>query len=160
MHELSITQGLLDLVLQHAARAGGGRVTGVHIVSGEMSGIVDDSVQFYWDVISAGTAAAGARLHFRRVPLRFECLACGSPFSPAGVSFDCTACGSGRVRVAAGREFRLDAIDLEDADAPAAGAGAPPAAPGAPPGPPDARSGAAPAEAPSSPATGTESERP
>ncbi len=114
MHELAITQGLLDLVLAHAARAGGGRVTGVHVVSGELSGIMDDSVQFYWDTLSEGTPAAGARLHFRRVPLAFTCLACDSRFVAGGESYACPRCGSPRVRVASGREFDLEAIDLED----------------------------------------------
>ena len=116
MHELAITQSLLDLVLEHAARAGGGRVSGVHVVSGEASGIVDDSVRFYWDAVSEDTAAAGATLHFRRVPLVFECLACGSHFVPAGASFDCAGCGGSRVRVVSGREFRLEAIDLEEVE--------------------------------------------
>jgi hydrogenase nickel incorporation protein HypA/HybF len=96
MHELAVTQSLLDLVLEHTARAGGGRVSGVHVVSGEICGFVDDSVRFYWETLSEGTPAAGARLLFRRVPLEFECLACGSRFAPAGGG------------------FQLEAIDIED----------------------------------------------
>ncbi len=114
MHELAITQSLLELVLEHAARAGGGRVSGVHVVSGELSGVVDDSVRFYWDAVSEGTVAAGATLHFRRVPLIFECLACGSHFAPASTTFDCVDCGGRQVRVTSGREFRLEGIDLEE----------------------------------------------
>ncbi len=114
MHELAITQNLLDLVLEHARRAGGGRVSGVHVVSGELSGVVDDSVRFYWQAVSEGTPAAGASLHFRREPLLFECLACGSHFAPSRATFDCVECGDNRVRVASGREFRLEAIDLEE----------------------------------------------
>ena len=114
MHELPITQGILELVLEHAARAGGGRVTAVHLVIGELSNVVDDSVQFYWDIVSEGSPAAGARLVFRRIPLRFACRECGLAFAPDGVSFDCTACGSADVRVAEGYDLRVEAIDVAD----------------------------------------------
>jgi len=114
MHELAITQGILDLVLEHAAKAGAARVTAIDVVVGELSGYVPDSIQFYWDALSEGTAARGATLRFRRVPLRFACEACGALFAPNGRDFNCTACGGARVRVAGGRELRVEAIDVED----------------------------------------------
>jgi len=117
MHELPITQTMLDLVLEHADRAGGGRVTDIHVVIGALSSYVDDSIQFYWDIISRGTPADGARLHFRRVPLQFECRTCHALFTPDGESFRCTACSSDRVRVAAGDEMRVEAIEVEEAPA-------------------------------------------
>ncbi len=117
MHELSITQGILDLVLDAAEREGGGRVTGIHLVVGELSSIVDDSVQFYWDIIAAETPAAEARLNFRRVPLQFECRDCNALFEPLGDDFACVACGGRNVRVSRGDELRVESFDLEPAPA-------------------------------------------
>ena len=34
-------------------------MTAIDLVVGELSSIVDDSVQFYWDLIAEDTAAAG-----------------------------------------------------------------------------------------------------
>jgi hydrogenase nickel incorporation protein HypA/HybF len=113
MHELSITQGILDLVLEAAAREGGGRVTAIDLVVGELSSIVDDSVQFYWDLIAEDTPAAGAVLRFRRVPLQFECRRCRALFEPRDGDFDCRHCGAADVRVAAGDELRVESFDLE-----------------------------------------------
>ena len=120
MHELPITQAVLDLVLEHADRAGAERITDIQLVIGELSSYVDDSIQFYWDIISRDTPAEGARLHFRRVPLQFECRDCRAVFTPDGESFRCTACSSEHVRVAAGDELRVEAIDVEEAPAAAA----------------------------------------
>ncbi|MBD3222072.1 hydrogenase maturation nickel metallochaperone HypA [bacterium] len=117
MHELAVTQGVLDLVLDAADREGGGQVTRIDLVVGELASIVDDSVQFYWDIIAEGTAAAGAVLHFRRVPIQFECRDCRALFEPADEDFLCTSCGSGSVRVAAGDELRVESFDLEPAAA-------------------------------------------
>jgi len=52
MHELSITQGMLEIVLRHAQQARAQRITQIHLVIGDLSSIVDDSVQFYFDFIS------------------------------------------------------------------------------------------------------------
>jgi hydrogenase nickel incorporation protein HypA/HybF len=121
MHELPITQGILDVVLEHAHRGGGGRVTDVHVVAGELSGVVDECIVFYWDVISRETLAEGARLRIRRVPLEFECRGCGAVFPPGDDDFACPTCGGDRVRVVSGDGVRVEAIDVE----PLAAAGAP-----------------------------------
>jgi hydrogenase nickel incorporation protein HypA/HybF len=117
MHELSVTESLLEIALRHAQQAGATRVTGLHLVIGQLSSIVDDSVQFYWDFVSKDTIAEGARLHFRRIPAELACQACGERYAPDGENLACPKCGGTRVRVAAGDEFRLDSIDVEP-DAP------------------------------------------
>ena len=110
MHELSITESLLALTLQHS---GGARVTAVHVVVGDLASVVNESVQFYWDLISAGTPAAGAQLCFRRVPARFRCEACRHAYAPASEVLACPVCGSLRVKLTAGDEFYLEALDVE-----------------------------------------------
>jgi hydrogenase nickel incorporation protein HypA/HybF len=74
MHELTITESLLEIVLRHADKAGAHRVRDLFLVIGQLSSIVDDSVQFYWDIISDGTIAEGAKLHFNRIATEIECL--------------------------------------------------------------------------------------
>ncbi len=114
MHELAVTQGILDLVLDATRREGGGRVTVIDLVVGELSSIVDDSVQFYWDIIAEGTPAQDARLRFRRVPMQFECRQCQALFEPqTDEHFRCTRCDSASVRVAGGDELRVEGFDLE-----------------------------------------------
>jgi hydrogenase nickel incorporation protein HypA/HybF len=113
MHELPVTQSILDLALDHAARAGAARITGVHLVVGDLSHIVDESIQFYWNILSEGTPAENARLRFTRVPLRMECRRCGTPFEPDGTDYRCPACSGTRVRVVAGDDFRMESIEVE-----------------------------------------------
>lgn len=110
MHELSITEALLALTLQHS---GGARVAAVHVAVGELATVVDDSVQFYWDLVSAGSAADGARLCFRRIPAQLRCESCGHPYAPAAEVLACPACGSLRVKLTAGDEFYLEALEVE-----------------------------------------------
>ena len=114
MHELAVTESILKVATEAAERAGGGTVTGIHLVIGDLASVIDDCVQFYWDIVSKDTPAQGATLHFRRVPMKFECQECHREFGHEGESYLCPACGSLKVKVVAGDEFRLEAIDLEE----------------------------------------------
>jgi hydrogenase nickel incorporation protein HypA/HybF len=74
MHELSIAQSLLDVAVRHAQQAGAQRITRLNLVIGELASIVDESVQFCWEMISQGTLADGAELHFESVPAQLRCM--------------------------------------------------------------------------------------
>jgi len=115
MHELAVTESLLELALRHAATDGPVRVSALYLVIGRLSSIVDDSVQFYWDIVSEGTPAEGARLHFRRVPVEMRCIDCERAYAPEGEDLACPSCGSVRVQVVHGDEFHLEALDVEPA---------------------------------------------
>lgn len=113
MHELSVTQSILDISLRHAQTANAKRVTDINLVIGEFSSLVDDSVQFYWDIIARETIAQGARLHFNRIPGEMTCGNCGHIFQPGGETFECPSCSSAFVRITKGDEFRVESIDVE-----------------------------------------------
>lgn len=117
MHELSVTESILEIALRHGGEQ---RITDLYLVIGELSTLIDESVQFYWDIISEGTPAAGATLHFRRVPAQLTCQTCGHSYSPRE-ALPCPACGSEDIRVVAGEEFYLEAIDVSSDPWPAAG---------------------------------------
>lgn len=110
MHELSITQGILDIALTNA---GARKIKKINLVIGQFSSIVDDSVQFYWDIISKDTLAEGSMLHFERIPGEMTCCACGHVFRPNGETFTCPSCSSISVRISKGNEFQVESIDVE-----------------------------------------------
>jgi hydrogenase nickel incorporation protein HypA/HybF len=113
MHELSVTESLLEITLRHARGANARRITDLYLVIGRLSSIIDESVQFYWDYVSKGTLAEGAALHFRRIPVEFLCLDCNQRYSPAHEDFACPCCSSQRVKAVAGEEFFLESIAVE-----------------------------------------------
>ena len=111
MHELSVTESILEIALRHSREAGASAVTDLHLVIGELSTIVDESVQFYWDIITEGTPAAGSTLHFRRIPGRLGCRTCGHIYSPRD-DLPCPACGGIEIDILAGEEFYLESIEV------------------------------------------------
>lgn len=114
MHELPVTESILRIALQHAESAGASRVTEVYLVIGDLASIIDDSVKFYWDIVSKDTLAEGAALVFRRIPAELFCLECETSFHPDGKDFICPTCKGYHVKVVAGDEFAVEAIQVED----------------------------------------------
>src|SRR5574340_1267444 len=104
MHELFATQAILDKALAKAAEEKAGRITDLHLVVGDLSSYVDDSVQFYWDEISKGTIAESARLHFRHVAAELQCMACFTRYSPVKDEILCPNCGSSGAKILTGEE--------------------------------------------------------
>jgi hydrogenase nickel incorporation protein HypA/HybF len=113
MHELSITQSLLDIALRHAEQANAQRISRLNLVIGELSSVLDESVQFYWDIVSQDTIAQGAELHFERVPGSLRCLGCGHVFPLNGRDYACPMCAGKQAIAAGGDEFRLESIEIE-----------------------------------------------
>lgn len=113
MHELPASQSILEISLRHAKEANATRITDIHLVIGQLATLVDDSIQFYWDMIAKDSLAEGATLHFKRVPAQLQCMVCSEKYSPNGEEIRCPNCDSVGVKVVAGEEFFVEAIDVE-----------------------------------------------
>jgi hydrogenase nickel incorporation protein HypA/HybF len=112
MHELPITEGILKIATE---AAGGRRITRIHLVVGDLSSIVDDSVQFYFDMLSKGTLAEGAALDFQRLPATVRCGDCDRSYEVRAPLLPvCAHCGSVKLQVTGGRELRVDSIEVSD----------------------------------------------
>lgn len=113
MHEMAITRSMVDLVLEEAAKSSGSKVTMINIVLGEMSGVVDRCVQFYFDYMSRDTPAEGAELCFCKVANQARCRKCDNVFSPRDIFWSCDKCGSMEIEITAGNELYIESIEVE-----------------------------------------------
>lgn len=113
MHELPVVLSLLDTVQKEAAQHHFRRITDIYCSVGELSGYVDECISMYFESSSEGSAAEGARLHFRSDPAVFECTSCGYRFPHDG-SFDCPKCGApAKLVKGTGTGFTIDRIEGE-----------------------------------------------
>ncbi len=113
MHELSVTEGLIRIVVEEAKNRNIKKVTRINLVIGELTSIIDDSVQFYYDILSKGTVAAGAVLSSRRIEAEFSCRACGNVYQRQSYSYSCPKCGGKGVITNKGQEFYIESIEVE-----------------------------------------------
>ncbi len=114
MHELPAAQSLLQIALARAEKANAKQVVALYIVVGELSSMIDDSVQFYWEIIAKDTIAEKAILHFRRVPAELQCMTCFHKYQPTASELICPQCGGVGAKILHGEEFFLEAIDVEN----------------------------------------------
>ena len=113
MHELAITQSLLDTASDYAIKNNAKRVITLNLVIGDLSGIIDDSVQFYWDFVSKDTVCAKSQLVFEHRKAYMKCSKCGHEFHMDDDLTPCPNCSSISIKVLSGDEFRLDSIEIE-----------------------------------------------
>ena len=113
MHELSIVESLLTLVLQHAEKAEAEKVVGVNLVVGELAGVVDEAVEFYWDFLTKETIARESRIIFKHVPAQLQCRKCGETFLSSEQGYVCPKCGEQQVDIIAGRELFIESLEVE-----------------------------------------------
>lgn len=107
VHELPVTQEILRIAMDHAR---GARVVEIVLVIGDLTSFVDEAIQFYFDQLTPGTVAEGAKLVFKRVPVRFRCRSCGTEFTPSPRVWQCPSCAALGGEVVAGKEFYVESI--------------------------------------------------
>ena len=104
---------IVELILNNALRrANGGRVTGIHLVIGELVNMTDESIRLSWNSIAKGTLAEGGTLHIRRAPAELQCMACFQKYHPESEAFSCPRCGSVGAKIISGEEFSVEMVDV------------------------------------------------
>lgn len=108
MHELSVTQSIVDLVRQHAGTA---KVTSVRLRVGRLSGVIPQAVQFCFELVTKGTTLQDAELVIDEQPGVGHCGGCDTDFSLPDLILVCP-CGSADVAVVSGRELTVVSIEV------------------------------------------------
>jgi hydrogenase nickel incorporation protein HypA/HybF len=108
VHELGVTQQIVELVLE---RAGAARVTKVVVEIGKLSAVLPDAVRFCFDLCCEGTPLAGAALEIVEPPGRGRCRACGGEVLLERPFGRC-ACGSSDLDWISGEELRIRAMEV------------------------------------------------
>ncbi len=113
MHELSVVESILDISLRHADQNGASRIVRINLVLGELTGIVDNCITFYWEMLAKDTIASKAEINFRKVPVVARCTACSEEFTPEEHDLTCPKCGEVKAELVHGREFQVESIEIE-----------------------------------------------
>lgn len=111
MHEMSITQGIIDICEKYA---GGRRVLSVDVEIGELSSVVPDAIEFCFEACSLRTRLEGARINIIRIPGGGKCLDCGADTPLTTLFGACQHCGGYQVKVVSGEEMRVREIEVDE----------------------------------------------
>lgn len=114
MHEMGITQGILDAAFEAAEKAGASKIDEISISVGELTEIVEFALQFAWDALTPGTMAEGATLIVNHVGARSHCNDCGIDYDHDRFQMVCPECQSFNVLLLHGRELQIDSIEVDE----------------------------------------------
>lgn len=115
MHELSIVTSIVDTVTESVAAYPGAQVKEVRLRVGALASVVEDSLQFCWELTTEGTPLAGSKLVVNTLPVVMHCEACAQEVELAGVqSFRCPRCGEPCSDLRQGRELEIDSIEIDE----------------------------------------------
>ena len=111
MHELSITQSIVEICAEKAAAR---RVTLVVLEIGELSGVVPEAVEFAFEACTQGTPLEGARLDIVRIPAVGRCRGCGVEFPLRAFYDPCPRCDAYGAALISGEELRVRELEVDD----------------------------------------------
>ncbi len=116
MHEMSIIAGVLDSVEPSARQAGADRVLKISLRIGDMTEVVDEALEFAFDVLTEGTICEGAELVVTKVHPRSVCFECGEEFDHDRFHRSCPSCGSFQTQTLQGKELEIESIEVDIPD--------------------------------------------
>jgi hydrogenase nickel incorporation protein HypA/HybF len=116
MHELPITESILKIVLKHAQMNSVRKVLAIHLQVGKLSDLEDEWIQRYFDYLSKGTLAEGAKLKIERTPIMVQCHGCSTSYEAEMARMDdlvCPACGEKGGTLLSGKEYYIKEMEVQ-----------------------------------------------
>lgn len=111
MHEVSIMMSIMDMALQTAKEENAKKIKKISLRIGAKSGVIVDSLEFAFEMVTKGTIAEDATLAIESIPLKGECLGCGHQFT-SDEFLVCDKCGN-FAKVLSGQELNIQSIEVE-----------------------------------------------
>lgn len=112
MHELALTQSLIEALREEAVLRGFARVRRVTLAVGALGHVEPEALAFCFDVAARGTLAEGAELRIERPPGSAFCTDCGSLVALAARGEPCPGCGGYRLLVRSGEELTIRELEV------------------------------------------------
>jgi hydrogenase nickel incorporation protein HypA/HybF len=114
MHEMAIAQSVFDIAFGEANKHAAAKIRKIKLSVGEFSGVVKDALYFALEVLKKDTPAADAEIEIEVVKLTAVCETCGEvDCKLSDLKFTCLEC-DGQLTITAGRDMKVDYIDLDD----------------------------------------------
>jgi len=112
MHEMSLAENMLELVIETARREQAQRVRRIILDIGTLAAVEADALSFCFDAVARGTVAEGAILEIIVIDAAGHCQDCGEGQAIAAFGEACRRCGSYRLEATTGTGMQVREIDI------------------------------------------------
>ncbi|WP_296490218.1 hydrogenase maturation nickel metallochaperone HypA [Rhodoferax sp.] len=112
MHEMSLAEGVLQLIEDAARRDRFNQVSTVWLEIGQLSGVEPQAMAFCFDAVTRGSVAEGARLEIIATPGQGWCPTCAKTVPMTELFAECPSCGGYPLQVIGGTEMRVKELEV------------------------------------------------
>lgn len=113
MHEMSLAEGILQVLETESAKQGFTKVKTIWLEIGALAGVEGAALEFAFDVVRRGTLAEHAQLVIISLPVQAWCMPCGQVVEIRQRFDTCPHCRSYQLQVSAGDEMRIKELEVE-----------------------------------------------
>ncbi len=115
MHEVSIAEGIAEVVERTAAKNSITAISRVRVAIGELSGVDCDALNFAWESIAKNGLFKGAKLEIEHVPGKAWCTDCEKTVPLMRYGNACPLCEGYHLIATEGTEMRvIDFVPLSE----------------------------------------------
>jgi hydrogenase nickel incorporation protein HypA/HybF len=113
MHEMSLAEGVLQILEDAAREQSFTRVRTVWLEIGRLSAVEPEAMRFCFDAVTRGSLAEGATLEIIAVPGVGQCLSCGKTVEIAARYDPCPSCGGYGIHPTGGTEMKIRELEVD-----------------------------------------------
>lgn len=113
MHEMSLAEGVLQLIEDSAKTQNFSSVRTVWLEIGQLAGVEAEAMKFCFDAVVRDSIAQDAQLVIIETPGQAWCLHCAEVVHVQALYDACPKCGSHQVQVTGGNEMRVKELEVE-----------------------------------------------
>ncbi len=114
MHEMSLAQNILDIVVNAASQNNAKKVQKITIRAGQLRGIVPEQLKFCFGFVAKDSIVEDAELVINTLPVHGRCKQCSEEFYVKEFSFICPKCENEDIEVLQGMELLVENIEVAD----------------------------------------------
>ena len=112
MHEMSLCEGIREVVEAQARAHHVSRISRVRVEIGRFAGVEKPALAFAFDVVMRGSVAEGATLDMIDLPGRAMCFDCAREVEIDDRLQPCPDCGGGKLMPTGGDEMRIKDMEV------------------------------------------------
>lgn len=113
MHEMSLAEGVLQILETESTKQGFSQVKTIWLEIGALAGVEVSALEFAFDVVRRGSLAENAQLVIINLPALAWCMPCGQVVEIHQRFDACPICGSYQLQVSSGDEMRIKELEVE-----------------------------------------------
>ncbi len=113
MHEMSLAEGVLQIIEDSAKSNAFIRVKTIWLEVGQLASVETEALRFCFDAVTRDTLAQGAQLEIIETAGTGWCLSCSQAVTVTARYEPCPLCGGFPVEITGGTEMRVKELEVE-----------------------------------------------